>query len=724
MAQEVDFDQEFPLSQAELNAPLIGENGELPSDYEDFAPYEEPRVPQAGNSPEVEAEFERFYQENATAIMEEEVQEPVYAEPTQGLGYVPSSTSNQQGQAAVKIPQNAKSISVKDLPKTSDAQNAQAQSQANNEVVNQQLDGLEKSIERMELSIESIIEKGLGPQSGSGNAGERQAKSINDVPDLTTITSQDVASVGLLNAERGYRQDIFQTTSVSDMRSLFSKIKQNPIQSYVLRKEFIKILTSQAGTPPTVRNIQTNNWLTQRLKMLQNMGQYRQSNLILSKAGIQATNVNEFLGLPEVWVSSKLLQGDVNETCPFVKNNILNADSPFWRKALLTCQLLTGDEKGLSLSLNMVNQKSRQADPLLYNLLDAAQGNAETPLLRPGQNLSALHASIYNYAPDLITPAVVSHLPDVALRKVAKNVALNIPLRIQAAEELVEKYDFMDDLALLGLLYDKAEFDPKAVASAGVERIAEAEVNSSVARALLWQGAKASGLPSTRALTLKALWQRAYKDKLFRLAAKLKPELRGIQSNSNLAWLAPQVVQQSLFVGDVEHAKKWWEPLKRNRSLSKELSNKRGKVAILMSFAEGKLLEGDFQAWLKNLRLDDDRDRKEMEKHLAFFEALEMPFPESIWSKLEASADDKFQNTLVEMDSLWLRLLGNALEKQDVMQVMKLAFKPFMYYKTEEIGNQTLSNVVISLKFLGKEEVAQKLVFETLVNLPELSGNL
>lgn len=705
-AQEVDFDKDFPISDEELYAPLIGENGELPSDYADT---ENANIINAPNTQEHDDAFERFYQQNADAI--QEVTEPVYGEPTQGLGYVPQ-TIQEPEQSSVEIPKNAKSISVNSLPKTSDNETAQQQSQAQSNNANQQLEKLERSVESMELSIESIINRGL---SNNKPQEEREAKPLNQVPELTQMSADDVKSVGILSSDNGFRPDVFTASSYKESRELIMSISENDTNNRTFKNILTRLLVTQA-TPPVlnVPEDEQENWLAIRIKALQSIGEYKQSQTLLAKAGIQAGNVNQFLGLPQAWAENELVTGNTTNVCPFIRNNILNSDASFWRKALLTCQLLTGDEKGLELSLNMVDEKARRSDTLLFNLLDAAQGNAENPILRPDQKISALHASIFMFAPDLLTPNVIDLMPDVALRKIAKNVALDMSLRIQSAESLVQRFNFIDDVALLGLLYDKAQFDEKVVKSPGVERFADAEIDGSIARALLWQASKLSGLPSTRALTLKALWERALKDNLDYLASKLIPELRGIQADSNLAWLAPQVVRQSLRVGDVEHAQKWWSILEKNRSLSRELLLKKDKLGMLMAFTSNKLSKQTLDAWLKHVSLSDETNRKELERYLTLYEASEIQFPDEIWNELESYSQEQFTSNSTEMSALWLRVLGNALESQNVISSLKLLSKPILNHNLQDIGDQTLSNVITGLRFIGLEKDAQRLVFEIL----------
>lgn len=717
LAQGVDFDKEFPLSEEDLYAPLIGENGELPSDYNALNTTNAEIVePQAPENSQIDAEFERFYQENAQAI--QEVAEPIYAEPTEGLGFVPQQSAESAEELStegnIQPPKNAKSIAVKDLPKASSEQLAQQQNEAQNAQTAESLKALENSVEKMELTIESIINKGLAAE----NSEKASVKPLNDMPVLTNLTEADVASVGLLNADSGFNNNVFDTVSRESAENFIQKVTTSNLQSTSLNKLVLNLLLTQANAPEG-DNQSNSSWLAFRIQNLFNLGEFRHAELLLSKAGLTPQNLNQHEGLPAIWVQSKLVQGDLQSACPFVRENILNAGNVFWRKALLTCQLLTGDEKGFELSLNMLDQKTRREDALLYSLFDAVQGNADMPILKVDQELSALHTAVLLSSPDLVTPNIVPLLPDVALNKLAKNVALNMSLRIQAAESLVERFNFFDDIALLGLLYDKADFDPKVVESPGVERFAEAEVDGSIARALLWQGAKVSGLPSTRALTMKALWDRAYRDKMFRLAARLKPELRGIQADTNLAWLAPQVIEHSLLNGDFEHAQTWWGALKSNRSLSNQLAQKRAEIAIYMSFVEKEVSTPNFNQWLKTKSMSDEQDRQFIEMLLSLLEASEITFPDHVWQEM-AQHITSYANQSQDMGALWLRLLGNHLEKQNMVPALNLIYQPFVEYKMDQVSVQTLSNVMTSLNFLGLSDTALNLTFEALIDTSKL----
>ncbi|PPR15088.1 MAG: hypothetical protein CFH43_00970, partial [Proteobacteria bacterium] len=83
--------------------------------------------------------------------------------------------------------------------------------------------------------------------------------------------------------------------------------------------------------------------------------------------------------------------------------------------------------------------------------------------------------------------------------------------------------------------------------------------------------------------------------------------------------------------------------------------------------------------------------------------------------ELERYSQQQFTSNSTEMSALWLRVLGNALESQNVVASLRLLSKPVFNHNLDEIGDQTLSNIITGLRFIGLPEDAQKLVFEILI---------
>tara|TARA_R110000868_G_scaffold189695_1_gene432901 strand:+ start:85932 stop:88094 length:2163 start_codon:yes stop_codon:yes gene_type:complete len=702
-AQEVDFDKEFPLSENDLYYPLIGENGELPSEMEN-ASGNAPSYQQPYTSPQARIE-DRFVQENAKAIEEDEV-ESIYEEPS-SLGFTPKQADKSLNNSPIKPPASgATSFSIEDLKRT----------KVNQTYTEKDLAEAEKAVTAMEQTIESLIGANLETETEiSGQAQKQDARPLGEFPKLTSINEEDVSSYGIFTQETGgYHSNIWSRINRADVDKFFVKVQDGNLQSTVLREELVKLLLTKAAEPEGESEV---NWLAARAKVLQSLGEVSRAGILLSSAGINQENVNRYKNMGQVWVESNLMRGNGKETCPFVRQNILNTDNPFWHRSLMVCQLLSRDLKGLALSTNMLTEKTRRADPLLFALLDTIQGHAEAPMLQPNQKLSPLHSVVYAESPVLLTPNVIPLLSDAVLRRVAKNVTLPLSIRLQAAEYLVNNFNELNDLALLGLLYDKVEFDKSIVESPGVDRYAEEEVDGSLARALLWQGSIVSGLPSTRALTLKALWERAERDGLFHLASKLTPKIRNISADSNLAWLSPEVINRSLKFGDIKTAEKWWETLKENRSLSRELIAKREALKIAFAFIDEELETETFDKWIASKSLYDESDRTEIQRTLTFLEASEIAFPATIWQKLHESMDDGFVDQTKDVSPLWLRLLGSSLEAQNTAGSIMLLSEPLLITDMIGLSEQTAGNIVTGFRFLGMNDIAKKLVLEAVINL-------
>lgn len=699
-AQGIDFDKEFPLSENDLYYPLIGENGELPSELEQNNDH-------YTASPEEIRKVEeslRLEQENAYAL--EEPQNSVYQEPTTALGYQPHSDDAPiNAQSEVQKPAaGAKSFSIDDLKRTVAPKKITTEAE---------LIEAEKSITSMEQTIESLI--GSNADAENASVQENQARPLVEFPKLTENNNGDNSFYGLYTKETGgFDSTVWQGINRKQADKFFADIQKSKLESFTVKNELIKLLLTKAPEP---KGESDTNWLAARTSVLHGLGEVSRAGLLISSAGVNIKNVNSYKNIAQTWVENGLMHGNDRALCPFVRQNILNTDNPFWRKALLVCQLLSRDLKGLELSTNMLTEEIRRTDPLLFSLFDTIQGLADAPMLSPIQKLNPLHSVIYAESPLLLTPNVIPLLPDAILRRVAKNVALPLTVRLQAAEILVNNFSEMNDIALLGLLYEKAEFDEEIIASPGVDRYADEEVDGSLARALLWQGSKTSGLPSTRALTLKALWERADRDNLFRLAARLTPNLRQISADSNLAWLSPEVINRSLKYGNIETAQKWWKTLQKNRSLSRDLMVRRDSLEIVFAFIDGELPETVFEKWIESKSLFDENDRTELQRTLTFLEASEIDFPSDIWQKLHETMDESFTEQGKDASPLWLRLLGSNLESQNVAGSFILLTDPLLKANMNDLSEQTAGNIVTGFRFLGMNETANKLILEAIISL-------
>ena len=138
-----------------------------------------------------------------------------------------------------------------------------------------------------------------------------------------------------------------------------------------------------------------------------------------------------------------------------------------------------------------------------------------------------------------------------------------------------------------------------------------------------------------------------------------------------------------------------------------------------MSFVEKEVSTPNFNQWLKTKSMSDEQDRQFIEMVLSLLEASEITFPDQIWQEM-AQHITSYANQSQDMGALWLRLLGNHLEKQNMVPALNLIYQPFVEYKMDQVSVQTLSNVMTSLNFLGLSDTALNLTFEALIDTSKL----
>ena len=531
-------------------------------------------------------------------------------------------------------------------------------------------------------------------------------------------TPYELASFGiLLEKNGGFAGDLWKDMSQADAEKSLASIVDKGVRSLTGRKILERMLLSKS-VPPKAGTSKAN-WLTIRSATLQDLGMTESSNMLISGSGISTEEVNKYPHMGEVWVSNALQNGNTKEACIFTKGNILNNNSKFWRRALVTCQMLENDSKGLELSLSLITDEEKMEDKILFHVIDYVTAELEAPILAPKAKLSPMAATLYANTPALLTPNVIVKLPDSLLRKVANNAKLTISQRIQAAEQLTNINNNETNIILLSGLYEIPKFDADSLKSPSLISMSMQELDGSIARAMLWQGAKAAELQSTRALTLKALWDRAENDNLTDLPAALTPNLRGIRASANLAWFAPQAVKTGLKSGNINMANKWWSVLKSNHSLSKDLSSKRADISLAFSFVDGELDKNALTNWWSNKsqikNLKKQTERLKVQRELSLLEAFDMKVEDDMWLTLHRYFNDANTDQGKGPGPLWLRMLGTSLQNKQEGKSLLILLEPLLYNHPSNMAPQGISNIITGLRFMGMDNEAISLTMEALL---------
>ncbi len=521
-------------------------------------------------------------------------------------------------------------------------------------------------------------------------------------------TPVELESRGILTSDNGgFSSDLWQGVSRERAEVLLSRVRQQGLKSNSSLRLLQRVLLTEA-TPPEGEF--STNWLATRVRTLQATGAADAAHELLVGVTEPDLQVND---LAQAWVNDQLLTGGTERACQFVKSHIMNTDASYWRQAILVCQALSGDSDRLQLSMKLVTSAEKAADPLLYNLLEAALNKRPSPRLSPTDVFNPLHVSIYQGYPMLINPEVMVRLPDVSLRRITLTNSLNISIRLQAAEKLVNDFGDRADVDILTKMYDEIEFSSEVLESP--LKFVQQEQDGSKARALLWQAAGAAKLPSGKALVLKVLWQKAEKDLLSDLPGSLAPSLRGVQPEGNLAWFSPYVIKTALRSGNLPVAKSWWQVLSGNRSLSRDLTIERTDLAVAFAMLASSLERQVLDQWWTTQMLNTTANRLKTTRILSLLEALDLDVPNDIWIGIHHEFNDAHINRGEGPGPIWLRMVGNSLEKGHIGEAVLMLLEPVMYTHPVNMSPQGIANIVAGLKYLGLNEDATSLALEAIL---------
>ena len=567
--------------------------------------------------------------------------------------------------------------------------------------------------------IEEDIVTPQEPQQSSGYRMPASEKLVVPTDDKTfeRIATQDLLAemsvteqedLGVLTVEQsGFKQDLWAGVSRERVEILLKRIREQGLVSATARDLMKRLLLARAKAPDGPAN---QHWLATRVQTLQAMGYVDDAHKLLNQLPTPPNGVGV---LAQVWVNDQLLIGQTQAACGYVSENLMNTDAPFWQQAIMVCQALKGNLDELRLSYRTLDERDKTSDSLVFALFDAIMNSGESPRLAPEDVFNPLHVALYQAYPHLINPEVMQRLPDVSLRRILKTSELDMSLRLQAAEKLVNDFAAPEDAGHLTSLYNEVEFTQEMVASP--LKFVRQEVDGSRARALLWQGANSADLPSGKALALKTLWERAEEDRLLELPGHLTPNLIGIQPERNLAWFSPYVIKMSLIQGNLSTAKSWWEVLSNNRSLSRDLSVEKTDIAMAFAMLDGQLQEGVLDQWWSTQTLHNLEARLKTTRVLAILEALNMHVPSDLWVSIHHEFNDAHVDTPPGPGPIWLRLVGRSLEEGHAAEAILMLIEPLMYNHATKLPPQGMANVVAGFNYLGLLADAKAFALESVI---------
>lgn len=559
------------------------------------------------------------------------------------------------------------------------------------------LSGQKRDVNPITIPVQAL------PTVASGTVSASRSNMVGKVPEMPMQVAAPPTTEWA---------QLWQGTDRTRVDALLQRITEKGLQSPAARQLVVRLMVAEALPPlmsPRVPANQTPDFLAVRLQTLLALG-HADEAVQLAKPVSPVQAVAEPL-LGEMWVQTLLLTGDSATACPLVRQQVLNVDGVFWKRALITCQVLEKDAQGLALSLQLPAKTEQAENTLFYALAESIHTQGESPRLMPEARINPLEAVLYAADPRLITPDVVGRLPNSILSRVASSNVLGLSLRLQAAERLAADYPSAAHTASLATLYGTATFALELFKNAVAN--AKKEPDGSLARALLWQAALKAGGSTDRLQALTALWERAEADVLAPLGGLLTPDLREIQPQASLVWAAPRIIRNSLKADNLSVARAWWGVLKDAKSISAELQTERNRLGVLFAMVDNAVLPQTFTAWVDTLITAPEKTSAR--RTLAVLEASDLTIPSDIWLTLHNETGDAYTDQGKGPGPVWLRVLGSALDNQQVGNAALTALEPLLFAKPSDQAPIGLANIVSGLRYVGLSDTARQLAFEAIL---------
>jgi hypothetical protein len=250
-------------------------------------------------------------------------------------------------------------------------------------------------------------------------------------------------------------------------------------------------------------------------------------------------------------VDLALLDNDGKDACDRVGEDVRRYEGVWWRRALIACQAMSGDNAKASLGLDLLHEQKAPADEAFDTLVEAVGGRrAKLDRLSDPSPfdltlLAAAKLPLPNDALAAASPAV--------LRAWAGADGAPAPQRLVAGERAAALGAI--SLADLRSLYGDAEFTPDERAAAIGRAPLDQEARG---HALLYTAAESQNFGPTRAETLQAMLAAARHAGDFVFVARVaEPLLLEVRPSRDLAWFAPNAARALLAAGRNGEAQAW-----------------------------------------------------------------------------------------------------------------------------------------------------------------------
>jgi hypothetical protein len=391
----------------------------------------------------------------------------------------------------------------------------------------------------------------LLPQAGGQPDAEPESTPDVEGIEVSRLAEMDPESIGILDPERGgLGSDLWRGTERRVVEQLLPRLP-GMMHSAGMRNLARRLLLSNAAAPterPDAAPSRRVNLLALRIDRLAAMGDYPGLSALLQVVPQRYDDEP----VARARIEALLLQGRTAEACTEVRPGVAaHRGNPYWRKALVFCQILSGEADEASLGVALLREEGEQQDPAFFQLADNLTGLSGGALsVWPH---SALHFAMLQAVGQPLPDEMLDEMSPGLLVSLANTPANGLEQRAQAAERAVSLGLLHPDE--LADIYDSYEFSAAQLANA----ISSAEALSGPERrALLFQAAWGQTVPSARAEIVNVALDEARAEGAYQLAVRLYvPLIADFPRKPELAWFAGAAGRALYATGRFEAAAAW-----------------------------------------------------------------------------------------------------------------------------------------------------------------------
>jgi len=512
-------------------------------------------------------------------------------------------------------------------------------------------------------------------------------------------------SVGVLGPDSGgFGQDLWRGTDRAVVESLLARLPGD-IRSPTLRELARRVLLTIA-TPPAVSNgappPRGSRLLAIRADRLEAMGEVDGLNELLAVVPSRLDDET----MARIRVDGLLVAQENDEACRQIRNGIAAYNAgPYWQKAMVFCNMVAGDTDKVLLGIDLLREVGAADDPVFLTLASAVVGGkVEVPADAP---LTPLHVAMLGVTGKPIPPSVVAQAPPALLVAIARSSTANIEVRAQAAE-LACAAGLLAGEAL-AQIYGSFTFTPDQLANA----ISTFESGPGpVARALLYQAARAQNLPATRAEVLRVALRPNDSAELYQAVVRaFLPLLLEVPATSELAWFTGTAGRALYATGQFEAASAWLALGRQEAMLNPQAAT---AVAALWPYSRlagdaAMTTDGSLAGWSGMRDTSDDVAQARREALLrGAFQALgeldALP-----WSTIVAAADVPARPLPA---AALLYALQDASESRRIGETVLLTLVVLGSAGPADNHVMALSDTIAALNRVGFEQEARALAIE------------